>query len=72
MPRPKHPKGVLEEQESFKQPFPTLVEELLEDRPEQDSRPVIVMTQEEGRFGRISEIRRCWSPKWIRPIVPDQ
>jgi transposase len=27
-----------------------------------------VMFQDEGRFGRISDARRCWCPKPIRPI----
>lgn len=30
------------------------------------------MAHDEGRFGRISEIRRCWAPKPIRPTVPQQ
>jgi transposase len=30
------------------------------------------MTQDEGRFGRINPPRRCWAPKPIRPIVPNQ
>ncbi|MEJ2718640.1 MAG: transposase [Deltaproteobacteria bacterium] len=28
------------------------------------------MAQDEGRFGRITDIRSCWAPKGIRPIVP--
>lgn len=27
------------------------------------------MFQDEGRFGRINEPRRCWAPKGIRPDV---
>ena len=30
------------------------------------------MPQDEGRFGRISEPRRCWAPKGMRPRVPRQ
>jgi len=26
------------------------------------------MFQDEARFGRISEVRRCWAPKPMRPI----
>jgi hypothetical protein len=26
------------------------------------------MFQDEARFGRISDVRRCWSPKPIRPL----
>lgn len=27
------------------------------------------MFQDEARFGRISEVRRCWCPKPLRPLV---
>ena len=30
------------------------------------------MFQDEGRFGRISNPRRCWAPKGFRPYVPAQ
>jgi len=30
------------------------------------------MAQDEGRFGRITDIRTCWAPKGIRPKVPRQ
>ena len=30
------------------------------------------MFQDEGRFGRINDPRRCWAPKEIRPDVPLQ
>ena len=30
------------------------------------------MFQDEARFGRINDPRRCWSPKGIRPDVPAQ
>ena len=30
------------------------------------------MFQDEGRFGRISNTRRCWAPSGIRPDVPAQ
>lgn len=30
------------------------------------------MAQDEGRFGRISDTRRSWSPNGIRPTVPRQ
>ena len=32
-------------------------------------RPVRLMFQDEARFGRISDCRRCWSPYPIRPVV---
>lgn len=30
------------------------------------------MFQDEGRFGRISDPRRCWAPSGLRPDVPTQ
>ena len=30
------------------------------------------MAQDEGRFGRITDIRTCWAPKGIRPTVARQ
>jgi transposase len=30
------------------------------------------MAADEGRFGRIGEVRCCWCPKGIRPTVPKQ
>ena len=32
------------------------------------ARPVKLMFQDEARFGRISDVRRCWAPKPIRPL----
>jgi hypothetical protein len=37
-----------------------------------DDRPVLVMAQEEGCFGRISRAKRCWAPPGVRPYVPAQ
>ena len=30
--------------------------------------PIRIMFQDEARFGRISDTRRCWCPKPIRPL----
>jgi hypothetical protein len=30
------------------------------------------MFQDEARFGRMSDLKSCWAPKPIRPIVPMQ
>jgi len=30
------------------------------------------MFQDEGRFGRINDPRRCWAPCGVRPDVPQQ
>ena len=34
--------------------------------------PLRVMFQDEARFGRINEPKKCWAPKGIRPEVPSQ
>ena len=34
--------------------------------------PLRVMFQDEARFGRITDPRRCWAPQGIRPIVSSQ
>ena len=34
--------------------------------------PIRLMFQDEGRFGRISNPRRCWAPNGIRPDVSVQ
>ncbi len=44
----------------------------MEQRDPEDTRPVIIMAQDEGRFGRITDIRTCWAPKGIRPKVARQ
>ncbi len=31
-----------------------------------------MLFQDEGRFGRISDIRACWAPGKVRPLVPRQ
>lgn len=35
-------------------------------------RAVRLMFQDEGRFGRISDPRRCWAPSGFRPATPGQ
>jgi hypothetical protein len=37
-----------------------------------DSRPVVIMPQDEGRFGRISDVLTCWAPKGVRPRIAKQ
>ena len=44
----------------------------MEERDPRDTRTVIIMAQDEGRFGRITDIRKYWAPKGIRPRVPQQ
>jgi transposase len=71
-PRPAHPKADEETQETFMRNFPELVAEIVEQRDPEDDRPVTIMAQDEGRFGRITDIRSCWAPKGIRPKVAKQ
>ncbi len=33
---------------------------------------MVIVAQDEGRFGRISDPHRCWAPLGIRPKVPKQ
>ena len=41
-------------------------------RDPEDRRPVAIMSQDEGRFGRINDHRPCWAPKGMRPKAPRQ
>ena len=41
-------------------------------RDAEDHRPLLIMAQDEGRFGRISRPRSCWAPPGIRPLTPSQ
>jgi len=31
-------------------------------------KPILLMFQDEARFGRISDVRKCWCPKPYRPL----
>lgn len=44
----------------------------METRAADDTRPVIIMAEDEGRFGLMNTIRRCWAPQPLRPIVARQ
>lgn len=47
--------------------LPEIVEqEVARQAPE---RPIRLMFQDEARFGRINDPRRCWAPKGLRPEV---
>ena len=39
------------------------------DKQAKKGRTVRLMFQDEARFGRISDARRCWVPADIRPVV---
>lgn len=72
MPRPRHPKADPQIQEQFKKNFPAQVEAAVTTREARDERPVLIMAQDEGCFGRISRAKRCWIPPGRRPHVPAQ
>jgi hypothetical protein len=52
--------------------LPEIIAEKLADRAPEDHRPVLLWAQDEGRFGRISDVRRAWSPLGTRPQGPRQ
>jgi len=45
---------------------------LLQTRAPQETRPILMLAPDEGRFGRRDRPRRCWAPKPLRPTVPRQ
>lgn len=45
---------------------------MLATRDPGDTRPVLIMTADQGRFGRIGEVRRAWCPPGVRPSVAKQ
>jgi len=47
--------------------FPELL--ALIDHQWRGEEPLRVIFQDEARFGRISDIRRCWCPRPIRPVI---
>jgi transposase len=51
--------------------LPLLIEQEVV-RQQRESRPLRLMFQDEARFGRINDPRRCWAPKGIRPEVGKQ
>jgi transposase len=72
MPRSHHPESNFEEQEEFKQQFPQLVEEALKSKKPGDNRPILIMAQDEGHFGRLGQVMKAWCPAGHRPLVPKQ
>jgi hypothetical protein len=52
--------------------FPQSVIEVLATRDPEDKRPILIMNQDEGRFGLISDPRARWAPPGVRPKVPKQ
>lgn len=52
--------------------LPEIIAEKLDTRDPEDHRPVLLFAQDEGRFGRISDVRPAWSPLGMRPQAPRQ
>jgi transposase len=52
--------------------LPEIITEKLDTRDPEDHRPILLFAQDEGRFGRISDVRRAWSPLGMRPQAPRQ
>ncbi len=61
-----------EEQEKFKQEFPNLVNAALKTKEPQDNRPILLMAQDEGRFGLWSQVMKAWCLLDHRPLVAKQ
>jgi transposase len=72
MPRPYHPQANKQEQEDFKNGFLNMVKEAEKTKDPNDHRPLLIMAQDEGCFGRINHLRRAWAPEHVRPQVPRQ
>lgn len=34
-----------------------------------DTRPINLWAQDEARFGRMNNLKRCWAPPGVRPVV---
>jgi len=48
------------------------VKDALATRDPHDARPVLIMAEDEGRFGRLNDPRRAWAPPAVRPVAPRQ
>ena len=48
---------------------PAFVQEGLETRVSDETRPVLMMAEDEGRVGLINTLQRWWVPQPLRPVV---
>ncbi len=48
------------------------MQQALQTRDSNDTRPVLLLAADEGRFGRLGQVMRAWCPPGIRPIVSHQ
>jgi transposase len=68
LPDTRHPKADPELQEEFKkQTLKKILGKIL--KQNKNKRPLYLMFQDEARFGRLSDPRRCWAPAPYRPKV---
>ena len=44
-----------------------MVQAALSDRPEEDERPIVILAEDEGRFGRLGQVMRAWCGPGVRP-----
>ena len=44
----------------------------LKTKEPQDNRPILLMAQDEGRFGLWSQVMKAWCPQDHRPLVAKQ
>jgi transposase len=72
MPRSHHPDADFDKQKAFKENFANLAEQALKTKDSNDQRPVLLMAQDEGRFGRLGQVMKAWCPRGIRPLVAKQ
>lgn len=55
---------------SFKKNFQEQVENIWGTKDPEDTRPILIMAADEGRFCRFGEVRAKRVPEEIRPIIP--
>ena len=72
MPCSHHPDADFDEQKAFKEDFPNLVDQALNTKEPNDNRPVVLMAQDEGRFGLWSQVMKAWCRHGHRPLVAKQ
>jgi len=65
-PTKRHPQSDIEAQEEWKKKLSNTI--AIIDEEWSGEAPIKLMFMDEARFGRISETRKCWCPKPLRPI----
>ena len=65
-------KRIRRSKKSLKKTFLTEVRTIVAERNSEDNRPVLIMAEDEGRFGRISNSRSAWAPAGFRPVSARQ